>query len=84
MTRKPNFSYNDISIIKQTNLEKIPQNEIVIWKKHILVINGLYEKTNNGFRVEIEESNLISYIGKSSFYIDKTIHCTITVDNSAN
>ena len=74
------FNYNDMRIIKQFILSKLPQNEIVIWKKYNLVLNGLVENIENGFQVEIDITNIL-YNANSIYYLDKTIPCIIILSD---
>jgi hypothetical protein len=74
------FSFNDMRIIKQFILFKLPQNEIVMWKKYDLILNGLVENTATGFQVEINMSG-IPYYPNKLYYLDKTISCSIVLIN---
>ena len=76
------FSYKDIIIYKQINYPLLPYNQLIIWKKFDLKITGLVENLPVGFRVQIDASNITDYIGKTQFYIDKTILCQVLFDNT--
>ena len=77
------FGFKDIIFYKQIKLDKLPENEIVIWKKYELIINGLMEPIASGYQVEIDATELAPFIGKKQFFIDKTIPCSI-INQSGN
>jgi len=70
------FNFIDLRIIKQLILQKLPENQIIMWKKYNLVLNGLVEDTLSGFQVEIDITG-INYNPTFEYYIDKTIPCKI-------
>ena len=76
------ISFKDIRLIKQFILGQIPQNEIIIWKKYDLILNGLVENIDDGFQIEIDIENLPN-INENDFYIDKKTKCKI-LDISGN
>ena len=77
------FGFKDIIFYKQVKLDKLPENQIVIWKKYELIINGLMEPISSGYQIEIDATQLIPFIGKKQFFIDKTIPCSI-INQSGN
>jgi hypothetical protein len=77
------FEYLDLIIYKQKKLNKKPSNEIIIWNKYNVVVNGLVETTNDGFKVEVEIGDLSNYIDIFEIYIDKITLCTIELDGSS-
>ena len=77
------FEYLDLTIYKQTILNKKPSNEIEIFKKFDISINGIVETITNGYRVKIEIGELSTYIDTYDIYFDdKITKCTIELSDS--
>ena len=76
------FSYNNITIYKQRNINILPSNELIIWREFNVQLNGLVEIAPNGkYFVEIEIGDLSNYIYSKEIYIDKNILCNIYFDS---
>jgi hypothetical protein len=77
------FEYLDIIIYKQTILNKKPPNEIHIFKKFNISVNGIVESLNdNNFKVEVNIGDLSNYISNSEIYTNNKTLCTIDISNS--
>ena len=77
------FEYLDLSIYKQTILNKKPPNEIHIFKKFDISVNGIIESLSNGdFKVEVKIGDLSNYINNSKIYTNNRILCKIIKDNT--
>ena len=74
------FGYKSSKLIFQTEYPSIPFNDLIIWKRYDLILNGLIENLNPGFRVGIDVSTITNLIGASNIYIDKEIPCNIILD----
>ena len=76
------FEYLDLTIYKQTILNKKPSNEIEIFKKFNILVNGIVETITNGYCVKVEIGELSTYINNYDIYIDKITKCTIDLSGS--
>lgn len=77
------FEYLDLSIYKQTILNKKPPNEIHIFKKFNISVNGIIESLSNGeFKVEVNIGDLSNYINNSEIYTNNKILCKIIQDET--
>jgi hypothetical protein len=77
------FEYLDLVIYKQTILNKKPANEIHIFKKFNISVNGIIESLSNGdFKVEVNIGNLSNYINNSEIYTNNKILCKIIQDET--
>jgi len=78
------FGYKPSKLIFQIEYPSIPFNDLIIWKRYDLILNGLIENLNPGFRVGIDVSNITNLIGASNIYINKEIPCNIILDLDGN
>ena len=76
------FEYLDLTIYKQTILNKKPSNKIHIFKKFNILVNGIVETITDGYCVKVEIGDLSNYINKYDIYIDKITECTIDLSGS--
>jgi hypothetical protein len=77
------FEYLDLVIYKQTILNKKPANEIHIFKKFNISVNGIIESLSNGyFKVEVNIGDLSNYINNSDIYTNNRILCRIIQDET--
>ena len=76
------FEYLDLIIYKQKVMNKRPSNEIEIWEKFEIKVNGLVETITDGYKVEVEIGDLSNYINIYDIYIDKLTLCKIELDGS--
>jgi hypothetical protein len=77
------FEYLDLVIYKQTILNKKPANEIHIFKKFNISVNGIIESLSNGyFKVEVNIGDLSNYINNSDIYTNNKILCRIIQDET--
>ena len=77
------FEYLNSIIYKQTILNNKPSNEIHIFKKFDISINGKVEtKPDGSYSIEINIGDLSNYITNTQIYINKEILCTIDISNN--
>jgi len=77
------YSFIDIKIIKQRQINKLPSSQLIIWRKFTLKITGLVLPVNDNtynYKVKIDVSSLLNYL-YSDLYIDKITKCIIVYDS---